>query len=422
MPLNLPGIPYKLTAEDVGQFDLINALSKGQQFGQQSMLFPGELQKQQLANQIAQIQAKYAEPTAQQSLLKSQQENIWNPKIWQSEISQRQAQTGAIPSEILLRQAQTKEAEALAGLHGTNAQQAALTQQYIRKILSQSQPGTVPTAQGGTSIGGIQPPSAQVQGSQNLQQTGTQPQGVQASPGIGGVSNYSQAAVLSHLLGLPASQMVDINGTQTAITPFGNFPVAQGLTAQQKALQSGLGAYAAKAYGENVESYKSLENQGSALDELTNAVQNDPEFKNVTGPIGSFLAKWSGTPQQKELLGRLSTASGEIALQVAPGLKGAFTGRDQTLINGIKANPSDMPDIFIGKLKAQSLINNVLKQRAQLSAQYLEQGLTPIEANKRAARETPLSIYRDQVNQLINPTIRNISNDELMKIAARGRR
>lgn len=216
--------------------------------------------------------------------------------------------------------------------------------------------------------------------------------------------SYAQAALLSDQLGLPKPEILDIDGQKIAATAFGNIPIAQGKTPEEKAFATTLGAEKGKSYSGLVSAYQGMANQGAAIDEMINLSLNDPEFKNVTGPVGSFLAKWTGSPERKELLGRLQSSSGEIALQVAPSLKGAFTGRDQTLINTIKANPnSDFPDVFIGKLKAQKLMNSVLQDRAEKAAKYMEQGDSQLEAIKKATKETPLENYRNQVEDMVNP-------------------
>lgn len=42
------------------------------------------------------LQSAFEKPTLEQALLKAQQENEWNPKIWESQINQRNAQTGLL--------------------------------------------------------------------------------------------------------------------------------------------------------------------------------------------------------------------------------------------------------------------------------------------------------------------------------------
>jgi|GEM_PF-5035989 len=248
---------------------------------------------------------------------------------------------------------------------------------------------------------GLPPPSLQ----------GRQPQmsnmNSAVSAQMGGQGNsgrtYPQAALASHLLGLAPPQIKELPGTgqMIAITPFGNIPIAQGMSAGEKAKTEAIGKYTGTSYGSAVDTYSGLQNQASALDNLISGVDN-PQFRNVVGPVGSALTRWAGTPEQQRLLGSLQSSSGEIALQVAPTLKGAFTGKDQSLINTIKANPNtDFPDVFIGKLKAQKLITTALAEREELRANYIEQGLKPLEAAKRAAQETPLDRYKSTIDRLI---------------------
>ena len=188
----------------------------------------------------------------------------------------------------------------------------------------------------------------------------------------------------------------------------------ESMTPQEQEFAKGLGKYGSELYKDAVNTSKGLQNQGVALDALTDAAENNPEFKNVTGRINQPLANWFGTPEQKQLLGTLQSASGEIALQVAPALKGSFTGRDQTLINTIKASPNDFPDVFIGKLKAQKLINQVLQQRSEKIAENLEKGIRPLKALQLATQETPLEKFKPQIDQLIKHTI-SLTPDQLMK-------
>lgn len=74
MALNLPGVPFKLTAADMGVPDVLSALTKG-------------------------LQAAYTKPNLEQALLKAKQENIWNPKLWQSQIGLQGAEAGLAGAE-----------------------------------------------------------------------------------------------------------------------------------------------------------------------------------------------------------------------------------------------------------------------------------------------------------------------------------
>ena len=58
---------------------VLKGLSTGQDMMQKFLKFPQDLQAQILANEIAKVNAKYAEPMAQGNLTKLTQENQWNP-------------------------------------------------------------------------------------------------------------------------------------------------------------------------------------------------------------------------------------------------------------------------------------------------------------------------------------------------------
>jgi hypothetical protein len=370
-----------------------------------------ELKKAKLYNQYygpnieSQIGLRGAQAGHANSLTAGQ--NITNrflPQSLQAQINERGARTGLlgeqmtgahIENEWLPQKLQAGIAESQA-----NAQKAHLLQMIRERMmgggqLSGGQEDAMPGSNSG-QMGMFQGQGMPMNGDQEGQKQ--QHQRIQDNS-VG--MDYAQAATTMQALGLGKPHVVEANGKYIAITPFGNIDTGvAGLNAEQKALQSGFGKYGAKLYGDSVDTYKNYQNQGLALNELIDAAENNTQFRNVTGKINKPLANWFGSPQQQELLGRLQSTSGEIALQVAPALKGAFTGRDQTLINEIKASPNDFPDVFIGKLKAQKLINDVLTERSKLTAEYLEKGYKPLESSRMAAFETPLDRFRPQIKQL----------------------
>lgn len=368
-----------------------------------------------MSNLLKMNQVKYDEPMRKEALQKEQLYNQYYGPDKESEMGLRGAQTGHynaqtrgqnITNQYLPKKLQAEIASAEAG-----AEKARLLQMIREQMMGggQSQSASQnmiqerpegpfgeeqPMPQG---QGMLRAPEQQVQSNQQMpQQPLRQP--MQNS----GISDYGQAATAMQALGLGKPHVVEANGKFMAITPFGNFDTGvSGLGAEEKALKQGFGKYGAKLYGESIDSFKSYQNQGLAINELVNAVENNPQFRNVTGRINKPLTNWLGSAQQKELLGTLQTASGEIALQVAPSLKGAWTGRDQAMINEIKAGPNDFPDVFIGKLKAQKLINDALTERSRLTAEYIEKGYKPLEAAKMASFETPLERFRTTISELI---------------------
>jgi hypothetical protein len=120
MPIQFPDWPHLSFAEAnpwlTGAQAGMNMLEQGQKFGQSQQLFPEQLKEAQLMNALKQVQAQYAKPMAEQGLLKAKQENQWY--------------VPNVQSEIALRGAQTKQAQAGAGLTGEQAKQL----QYFSKV------------------------------------------------------------------------------------------------------------------------------------------------------------------------------------------------------------------------------------------------------------------------------------------------
>jgi hypothetical protein len=357
--------------------------------------------------------SRYLRPSLQEALKKQQLANQYYGPNMESQLALRNAQTGESGARTGLLGAQTQGArienqwlpskmQAMIAESQANAQKANLLTKIREQLLgngqiNQSEMGTSFNQSPLSSEGVFPPALGRAQSASNQK------------AGLG----YAQAATAMQLLGLGKPEIADVNGKHIAITPFGNIDTGvNGLNTEEKALQSGLGKYAAKLYGDATDSYKAYQNQGVALDELIDAVDNNPQFRNVTGRIKQPLTNWFGSPQQKELLGRLQSSSGEIALQVSPILKGSFTGQHQAIINSIKASPNDFPDVFIGKLKAQKLVNTILEKRSELLASYIEGGMKPIEASRLAAKNIPIEPYRQRIEELIKPK-KILSPDEL---------
>ncbi|CEG60968.1 hypothetical protein [Legionella micdadei] len=342
--------------------------------------------------------ARYLQPTLEEELQKAKLFNKWYEPNIKSEIGLRGAHAGLlgeqkrgaqIENQFLpeFKKAQIEQLKA-------TADKARLLQMIREQLL------------GGGSGNILNSPSQPIkmyQG-QGMPAFSEAPQSNEVNrPSINSnAPGYAQAAIAQQALGLGMPKIVDVNGKQMAISPFGIFDTGiQGLTAEEKAFQSGLGKARSEFYQNSVNAFNTLGNQDLALNELKNSVENNPEFRNVTGKIQKPLSEWFGTPAQKQLLGVLQTASGEITLQIASSLKGAWTGRDQNLVNSIKPNPQDFPDVLIGKLRAQLLINSALKERAKLQAQLVEQGMSTLKASELAAKATPLDKFEPVIKGLI---------------------
>ena len=148
MPLQLSGVPFQLDQSTAGMPDIITALSKGMDLGQNARLYPQQLRAAQLTNQLAQIKNQYAQPMAQQDLLKAQLANQYYGQNIQSQIGLRNAQ-----QQEAMQQAQWlgPQAQAEIGLQGANAQSLQTTNRmnqlklaYLQQALGMGAPSAGP--------------------------------------------------------------------------------------------------------------------------------------------------------------------------------------------------------------------------------------------------------------------------------------
>ncbi|MDD5211395.1 MAG: hypothetical protein PHV62_03205 [Sulfuricurvum sp.] len=192
MPIQFPDF-QRISYDEANP--LFKGIQQGMSIGQSAAMFPQDLQAKMLANQIAQVQAKYAEPMAAQGLTKAMQENQWNPKIWQSEIGLRGAEAGKLGKET---QWYDKEAAARIGLQqaqtagqSAEAQMNQMKLRYLQTMMQgqqalgggQGQGGGGNPMQGGggsSAMGGGMPQGAPQQG--GMPQQGSAPMQGGATP------------------------------------------------------------------------------------------------------------------------------------------------------------------------------------------------------------------------------------------------
>lgn len=159
-----------------------------------------------------------------------------------------------------------------------------------------------------------------------------------------------------------------------------------------------------------VSGYEILD-QLNALENLINEAPGD--FRTATGPIGSSITKYLGKEAAQQMLGAINTYSGNITLAAASSLKGAFTGRDQALLQEVKPNAKDTPAVFLGKLQAMKANTHLVNQRNELISQYIRNGVDSGTAIKLAREQTPIKSYKDFKSEKLH----SISDEELNAIA-----
>lgn len=134
---------------------------------------------------------------------------------------------------------------------------------------------------------------------------------------------------------------------------------------------------------------------------IRDTFNRNQNLMNVVGPVQSVLAKWTGNEQDRRTLGDVGSTLGNVVLDASKVISGAFTGRDQTLIESIKPSKSDFPGVFMGKLESMEKIANIVQKRNGLIAEYIRQGAPAHKAIQQAQKETDLIKISSDVRQRI---------------------
>lgn len=133
--------------------------------------------------------------------------------------------------------------------------------------------------------------------------------------------------------------------------------------------------------------------------------------------LGYFAA--NGTPEQKEIVGKLKSGIGNVVVDMAGNFKGAFRVGEQKLIDEVKVNDNDPIDVAIGKWQSAQLLNEVKLQRTRLAANLMiSRHLTKGEALDKAKNIIKAEDVERQVEDFVHPkiTIRNPETGEIITI------
>lgn len=350
---------------------LVESLGQGMQLGRLPQKLAQEAKAKEFANAIAEINAKYAEPQAQAGL------------------AHTQAGTGSLNAGMELNPFRKALLEAQSRSAGSVADKNAMIQKLMQQVMGGGGGSTSPQDVQQPQLGSVQgmfPEQAIQSAPTQATQQSQQPQ-----------MNYAQAALMSKLMGLGQPKIVDVDGAKIAVTPFGNIPVAQGMTPLGKELTKADAAM----YKQASDALIPLGEQQDIIDNAMEIIDKMPNAENVIGPLNNVLAKWTGSPSDQQLLGEIAANSGNFTLNAAKGIKGAFTGRDISLINSIKPNPGDRFDVFKGKLKALKLANEVVSTRNKLIMQKVRAGMAPEEAIRQAREQTDFKRVKPMIANLM---------------------
>jgi hypothetical protein len=148
--------------------------------------------------------------------------------------------------------------------------------------------------------------------------------------------------------------------------------------------------------------------QLTTLNDLGSIISS-PEFKNMRqlslagGHEIGYYSKF-GTPEQKEMVGRLITDTGNIIKDNARDFPGQFRKGEQSLLNNMKVNTSDMPETAVGKAESLNYFIKMAQERSRLTSQFMNKNhVNKLEALEQADKQLNGDAIRGKIYEQLHP-------------------
>ncbi len=400
-------VPFKLTPEDMGSVDFGRALAQGLERygkGSEALNKPHQLAQNLLAsklqNQINSAKAQYAPEMALAELQGKQGEVGMQPlrkKLLE-------AQTGLASSRMQQALAEFKKQQQMQQLisGAMNNDQYKNDNQQNNEQISQYQFGQGPMRPEGLRekiLYGQENPNLQITNPGNKNQYHID-EIYEKNPQLRSEFEKQGFKKKQSVKSDPSSGQTFIQTTY----PSGKTIIEAIKVGEQPkdiARNKEQGKIAGQIYGDAIKGSNSLEAQNASLDQLISNITENPIAKNVIGPVQNRVVQWAGSPEERNLLGQIMSGSGNIMLSVADNVKGAWSGKDMAMVNGIKPNVNDTFDVFVGKLKSYRALNELTKQRTDLIAELIDKGIAPHEAAKIARDKISFEPIKKQYEEVL---------------------
>jgi len=426
---NLPGIPSQIkgTAEEAGAVpDLGQAMMQGFRSNIENVQgYPRQLAQQllsnQLANKIRGAEAQYAQPMAETNYQRALMELKYLPQEKQSALAQTGLQQQLLQRQIEAQNLDTRMRQQFANLMGSPAQQPSTMQPTQAPAPTiQAQPGATSEFKGMPFRLPEQKPEELP--APNLGETVKQ--GI-AQPNAktiiaGDPNQYKLDAIydanpMMHKyfkdFGLTKDVKVVTNPKTNETMIQTKYPsgkvtaeiVQVGKTPGEAKFEEETAKSRAKYLDEAAPVLSDLSSTQENLDSIASILNNKAESINAIGKMNKPFAELFGNQEQQDILGQLQFATGNILMEAAKNIKGAFTGRDMGFVNSMKPNVNEPYYVMVAKTGAMQAFNQMAYRRLELASQLVENGMSPRQAVIEAARRTPLEPikkqYEDQLKQ-----------------------
>lgn len=184
-----------------------------------------------------------------------------------------------------------------------------------------------------------------------------------------------------------------------------------------------LGEVRGTQIGELNDTYDAALTNKNNLDKLGSIISS-PQFRDMRQlaigggyELGYFARK--GTPEQKEMVGKLKASIGQVVTDAAGKFKGAFRVGEQDLIDKMKINENDPVDVAIGKYESLAYLNELALRRSSMAAQLMQsRHITKAEALEIARDKVPGDKVMSEIEDNIHAPIqvRNKKTGQMMTV------
>jgi hypothetical protein len=458
---NLPGIPGQIrgTPEEAGAVpDLGQAMMQGFRSNVENVqgyprLLAQQLVSNQLANTINRAKAKYAEPIAETDYQKSLMELKYMPQEKQMALGMQGLQQQLLKKQLeksaLDAQMRRNFADMIIGKQPTYP--ANLQPVFQQPQMQQENP--IVKAQ--EEFQGLpyklpeqQAQKQQINLPQQIQQGIESPNQKILNPGNPQFYNIDAAYDSNPLFHKYFKEMGLTKNIKIATNPKTNEAVIQtihpsgkitieavpiGKTPGDVRFEEETAKSRAKFLDESAPSIIALESSQENLDNISNLLNEKAESINAVGRMNKPFVELFGSQEQQDILGTLKTQTGTVLMDAAKNIKGAFTGRDMNFINDMKPNATDPYYMFVAKAASMQALNKMALGRLNLITELVQNGMTPVNAAKIAAKKVSLEPLMKQYHEQLksakqrttslakatpeqNAYVKSLSDEELMSM------
>jgi hypothetical protein len=378
MPIQFPEI-NRISFDEANP--ALTGFAKGQALMQSGLQFPQDLQAKMLQNAIAKVTAKYAEPNAVASLTTAQQHNMFDPRIWNSEIALRGAQGGLATSEAAKNRFLVGNPEYI-------SPEGMLIQKAIEHQQAQ--------AQGNGQQGGSSGSAA----------NGSNGQPSQAGDQQFNRSQYHPDAMAFNPPQLP-SPTGDPNLDNMYFKKYGMSPIVQTQLDLAKSQSE-------KYQGENIDRNKQFNNESIAANQSTLDAQKFLEASDKLhdferGFVGSQIPAVSDASQNMEAASAAMAQSGATLFQPSGHITDADISLQKMIKSGRHQNEEVATDIAHGIIAK----NDRMRERQQFYARGTQMGLKPEVMDAMWNKFNGDRPYMDTTTKTPNDSYNGTSKDYL---------